>query len=470
MSACGVAAGGSELGARSRDTSFRGEAGRGPFPPPRGGVRVRDRRHGDPFPLPISHVWENFDCMSERRTLAVGAARSLNQLAAANLNSSRAQGHAEPIRPELRPTAVQAWMVCNLIRRVASYGARPADLSEESSLKEILGVRELYSEEPKNLAPYEFERVKILHRKVHVRPIYDELPPMVQGYLRWFPDMIEKDEGTLEREQAEGAQIRPSWDPRLRGCRWKRTKLYFRLFEQGLLSFRRKIKSRAGIFTVRKKDGPQRLIIDARCANWAHRSPPTTRLGSPRRMAELDLSDPRLASTRFGPIEGFEPAGVKGDVGDCFYNYTVPELASWFGFADTYLVSDLRGMEVLRRGHGEDGCGRRLRGRGPRWRLRHRPGRRHRLRPRAGLERRRGASGASSNAACRARARPHRSSQYPSVGRRLGGPGAVPIDLPRQMAAPLGAHQLEGGASGTPWSPALLPQCEKFGPAAADPA
>lgn len=95
-------------------------------------------------------------------------------------------------------------------------------------------------------------------------------------------------------------------------------------------------------------------------------------------------------------------------------------------------------------------------------------GRRHRLRPRVGLERQRGASGASSNAACRARARPHRSSQHPSVGRRLGGPGAVPLDLPRQMAAPLGAHQLEGGASGTPWSPALLPQCEKFGPAVAD--
>lgn len=248
----------------------------------------------------------------------------------------------------------------NAIRRVKSYGARPADLAEESSLKEILDARELYSEEPKNLAPYGFKLVQILHRKVYVRPIYDELPPLVQGYLRWFPGMIEKDEGTLERERAEGTQIRPYWDPRLRASRTARTQLYVRLFQQGLLSFRRRLKSRAGIFTVRKKDGMQRLIIDARCANWAHRSPPTTttRLGSPRCMAEIGLSDPRLLSTGFGPIGSFEPAGVEGDVGGCFYNFSVPELASWIGFADTYLVSELRSLGVdLRRIYDDDALG-----------------------------------------------------------------------------------------------------------------
>ncbi|CAK0806201.1 unnamed protein product [Prorocentrum cordatum] len=239
----------------------------------------------------------------------------------------------------LRPTAVQRWMLQNVARRVEAYGGGPADLAEESSLSEILNSRDHYGMEPKSLASFEFDQVKILRRKVHVRPIRRELPPAALGYLRHSADLIEMGETELEKDRAESAGSSPHWDPKLRRSRDLQRRLYQRLCQQGLLTWRRRLKGRAGIFVVKKKDGPQRPIIDARAANRAHRPPPTTRLGSSRCMADLDFSDPRLRASGFGGIGSglaASPRGEEGDVGDCFYNYTVPELASWFGFEDRF--------------------------------------------------------------------------------------------------------------------------------------
>ncbi|CAK0825012.1 unnamed protein product, partial [Prorocentrum cordatum] len=275
--------------------------------------------------------------------------RALNQLAAANVNSRRAQGHDRAPEGHLRPTAVQQWMIQNVARRVLAYGDCPTDLTEESSLHEILDSRDHYGMEPKNLASFDFDKVKILHRKVHVRPIRRELPASAAGYLRHASDLIEMDEAELERDRAEGVGVTPYWDPLLRRSRDLRKRLYQRLDQQGLLTWRRRLKGHAGIFVVKKKDGLQRLIIDARAANRAHRPPPTTRLGSSRCMADLDLSDPRLKASGFGGLGSgaFSPAGREGDVGDCFYNFTIPELASWFGFADQFGTHELTEMGCL---------------------------------------------------------------------------------------------------------------------------
>ena len=194
------------------------------------------------------------------------------------------------------------------------------------------------------MASFGFDNVKMLRRKGHARPIRQEVPLAALGYLRHAADLIEMDEAELEKDRAEGVGFSPYWDPRLRRSRDLRKALYQRLCQQGLLTWRRRLKGRAGIFVVKKKDGLQRLIIDARAANRAHRPPPTTRLGSSRCMADLDLSDPRLKASGFGGLgsgAAARPHGVEGDVGDCFYNYTIPELASWFGFEDRFDTEEL---------------------------------------------------------------------------------------------------------------------------------
>ncbi|CAK0853410.1 unnamed protein product, partial [Prorocentrum cordatum] len=312
-----------------------------------GGIRSRDRRHGDPFPLPCDPAGLGAACDAARLRQVFDSVRALDQLAAANLNSRRAQGHDLPPEGHLRPTAVQRWVLQNVARRVEAYGACPTDLTEESSLAEILDSRDHCGMEPKNLASFDFDKVKILHRKVHVRPIRRELPPAALGYIRHASDLIERGEAELEKDRAEGEGFSPYWDPRLRRSRDLRKRLCQRLSQQGLLTWRRLLKGRAGIFVVKKEDGLQRLIIDARAANRAHRLPPTTRIGSSRCMADLDLSDPRLKASGFGGVgsgTAASPAGLEGDVGDCFYNFAIPELASWFGFEDRFDTAELESM------------------------------------------------------------------------------------------------------------------------------
>ena len=46
-------------------------------------------------------------------------------------------------------------------------------------------------------------------------------------------------------------------------------------------------------------------------------------------MVDIDLSDAGLRSSGFGGVP--EICGNEGDVGDCYYNFSVPELGSWFG-------------------------------------------------------------------------------------------------------------------------------------------
>ena len=46
-------------------------------------------------------------------------------------------------------------------------------------------------------------------------------------------------------------------------------------------------------------------------------------------MADIGLSDPGLRDCGFGELASFDLFGIEGDVGNCFYKWTVPELASW---------------------------------------------------------------------------------------------------------------------------------------------
>eukprot|EP00974_Lingulodinium_polyedra_P087776 8511960-Lingulodinium_polyedra.AAC.1 len=75
-----------------------------------------------------------------------------------------------------------------------------------------------------------------------------------------------------------------------------------------------------------------RLIVDARQANCCHQSPPRTRLGSVGALSEMDLSDEvQELYGGTGEVCEIEVRGSACDVDDCFYQFRVPEVASWFG-------------------------------------------------------------------------------------------------------------------------------------------
>ena len=157
---------------------------------------------------------------------------------------------------------------------------------------------------------------------------------------------MEKTQPEIDAEAAEAdsfVAVTPYWDSRLKGSRSRRVELYQCLFGSGLLCFRRKRKSTISFFTVRKKDGWQRLILDCRRTNQYHKPPPSTSLSTPSCFADIDMTDETMQNRGFGGIlgESIHAAGNEGDVGDCFYNFEIPSLASWFATMDRFSTSEL---------------------------------------------------------------------------------------------------------------------------------
>eukprot|EP00973_Karenia_brevis_P007506 1015810-Karenia_brevis.AAC.1 len=134
----------------------------------------------------------------------------------------------------------------------------------------------------------------------------DLCPPEVAAVLRDPNEYIRRSD--LEFEMAtQGTQpIKVYWDRNLAGDRSLRIWFVKELARLGLVSFRRRIRARVGIFFVLKKDGRYRLVLDARETNRTHRSPPHCALGTPGALAHQDWS-----STAIAAAEGCEVDDIK---------------------------------------------------------------------------------------------------------------------------------------------------------------
>ncbi|CAK0826815.1 unnamed protein product [Prorocentrum cordatum] len=188
-----------------------------------------------------------------------------------------------------------------LLAPLDTFDSDGLDSGIGETLAELTAPRDLYSQEPKNLAEYDIDKLKICHSGTVAKDAKSLLPPDAAGLIRHYAHCIERDSEQILELQAN------------------------------LISFRRKLKAKIGIFFVKKKDPAWiRLIIDAMQANRCHRAPPKTKLGSVGGFCELDLSDSALRDLGgFGPVA--EVWGGTSDVDDCFYQMLVEELGSWFG-------------------------------------------------------------------------------------------------------------------------------------------
>ena len=288
------------------------------------GIRVRskDRKHGDPFPLPrltSAPGRDKMDAVHELRQRVDQSFKSLNDLASADFS---------PATTSLPLTSVQEWIMQDVWRRVENLGSPPS-ITDEEALRE----------EAANLVEMDLSKIRILRRRLDVTPAERLLPPQTAVYLQHFDELMR----SPLMDQKESEPITPYWDPSLRDDFSKRMQLYKALDASHLLTFRKRRKGRVAFFTVKKKDGQQRLIVDAREANSKHRRPPTTSLSTPSGFMDLDFS--KLDTDGQGEVLQV-PAGCMfaGDVGDCFYNFSVERLSSWFWFCtdDRLTVGFLR--------------------------------------------------------------------------------------------------------------------------------
>ena len=275
------------------------------------------RKHGSPFPIDDRQV--------SQPTQVRDALRTLNKLAGSKFNASSQL----PCRPL---TKVQTHVVECLHQGLRDVGPRPEGLTGSEALSQMARSSASYDEMPNNLADYDFEKVKILKSQVRPKDLKTLLPPSLRPFISNFKDHVVRDRARVqaELEQNPDAMPRmPYWDPTLRSDETERMRLLRQMFDIGLVDLQPTVCARAGIFFVKKKD-PKfiRLIIDGRQANFNHRRPPVTRLGSAACMAELRL-----------------PGGPRGfarelDVSDCFYQFRIDEAAAWFGLDDPRRVEE----------------------------------------------------------------------------------------------------------------------------------
>ena len=304
--------------------------------------KSKHRKHGDPFPLPRLREDVLRDGTLEFTSLprrVDECLRCLNELAAVPFHDTASVEH-------LPMTHVQRWIFTDLVRRIREHGEPPIDLQGPGALNEICGEESLYSQVAMHLANFDSKKVKILHRSLKPTDAETLLPPESRYYLDHFQELIERPQREIEALAESDSLPRPYWDPSLRRSKKKRLELYSLLWKANLLTFRRRRKARAGLFVVRKKDDSQRFIIDARQANACQHRPPTTQLSTGSGMVNLDLSPASLEAQGFSHV-GDQPDKCcfeSGDVSDCFYNFRVKRLASWFGFDDKFTIGELRSM------------------------------------------------------------------------------------------------------------------------------
>ena len=284
------------------------------------------RVHGDPLPLRPDWV-ENSLEMAKVTFPRRGAwtARALNSLA---LHVPNSFSNFERKLLGQHPSATQSEFCNRITECFSEAGPRPAGMDGAEALRSMGGDKCLYSEEPKNLANYDYSKVKVLKSTLHPRQLSELLPPHVKSVLLRYQTLIEK-----PPEECDDCPIVPYWDPKLRHSKKELVRLITGLARVGLVTFRAAVKEKIGLFFVRKKT-PQwiRMVIDARRVNHRHRCPPTTKLATPRAFVDI----------QFPPTNNGEPLafGMEADVNDCFYNFVTEELASWFGIDFPLRVGD----------------------------------------------------------------------------------------------------------------------------------
>ncbi|CAK0847888.1 unnamed protein product, partial [Prorocentrum cordatum] len=203
-------------------------------------------------------------------------------------------------------------------RRIAAFGERPADLDGAGALPELLETRGVYGglDASTTVVDFDSSRLDILRKGHFSTPLDDVAPQSVKGVLDNFDATVVRPLSELPEDEP---LAQPYWDPQLdprrRGTRPALVAFLRALAGRGLVGARARRKSCISAFFVRKKNGDQRTVLDARQANQLQRLPPKTALASGEALAAINLVD----ATDLNP----------DDLDDGFYQFRHPAWGSW---------------------------------------------------------------------------------------------------------------------------------------------
>ena len=191
--------------------------------------------------------------------------------------------------------------------------------SPQAALRQLLKVGAGY-DSPGTLASWVREKVSLPAQKAPV--------PLVEVLLELEREMVENfaEKMLLSPEEMAGELEKSSGklghkDPVLANSQRKYHEFVADMYTAGLVKFTHRPKVIIGAFVVLKKNGKQRLVIDARPSNRLFRQPPTTLLGSMETWARVELG------------EDSEMFVAQEDVKDYFYRLAISrELGEYFAF------------------------------------------------------------------------------------------------------------------------------------------
>jgi hypothetical protein len=324
------------------------------------------RNHGDPFPMSVPSVkppgldWDRTSASNggvrrgEARSKAIRLSESISSLnalacsTAHGIRGSREKFFKTPASPPAGYSSGQLSVLGRAVEKIERYGPCPGGLTPRECFGEIIRSTDGYSMESKNVAPYQPELLKVLKDGgAYPKPAVGLLPPEVARALQEPQTFMIRSEEEMQHWRSSNPSFMPHWDETLKQSRSKRLELYKSLHAKGLLTYRRKIRSKCGIFFVWKSSKKGiRMIVDARMTNAFFRRPPRTRLGGGGALATLDtyLSDEEWAELKEEAgcfSEEPELEGATGDVQDAYFQYDLDELAEWFGFDDPFSAEEL---------------------------------------------------------------------------------------------------------------------------------
>ena len=122
-----------------------------------------------------------------------------------------------------------------------------------------------------------------------------------------------------------------------------------KLYQAGVLGFRRKARAMVGLFTVAKtkKENQLRLVVGPRVANALHRPLPHADLPTVGAFGSLDYSDDRLRTA--DAARRFDVHFAHLNLADMFYQREFEEVGSFFPPSSQGVLARFRPQDSVRR-------------------------------------------------------------------------------------------------------------------------
>ena len=257
------------------------------------------------------------------------AVRALNALAV-----GRGDGVVHLVAPSYAVpgdplSAAQSSALDNIGRAVKACLPAPScsELYPDGALCELLRSRDIYDvQQSLTVTPYDAEKLKVLRGGTRPRGAKALVGERAREYLEHATALIERPAADIDADERPPV---PHWDARLRYSRKARDQFIDQLCAVGLIAWRRRAKQQAGVFFVCKKTQEIRMVVDCRPANHCHRAPPHSALSTAAALAAINLA-PSWLGEDAGAGVAVDPHGAAIDLADGYYQFAVPEMASWF--------------------------------------------------------------------------------------------------------------------------------------------